>query len=67
MQDSTLEMLVNLAAQLSAEDRAVLIQRLLMMSPQKQRPTEALLVFHVDHFPEHLNFRRENEYSDDER
>jgi hypothetical protein len=41
--------------------------RTLVYFAPRQRPSETLKIFHVDHFPEHLTLRREDEYGDDGR
>jgi hypothetical protein len=63
----TVDTLVKLAQQLSVEEQVELIRRLETLHPPRQRPSKTLKVFHVDHFPENLTLRREDEYGDDER
>lgn len=67
MGSPTVETLVRLADQLSEEEQVELLHRLEAMIPPRQRPSKTLRVFHVDHFPETLTLRRENEYGDDQR
>jgi hypothetical protein len=67
MESLTVDTLVRLAEQLSEDEQAELIRRLEVMRPPRQRPSKTLRVFHVDHFPEHLTLRREDEYGDDGR
>jgi len=67
MESPTVDTLVRLAEQLSEAEQAELIRRLEALRPPYQRPSETLHVFHVDHFPEHLTLRREDEYDDEER
>jgi hypothetical protein len=64
MESLTVDTLVKLAAQLSEAEQEELIRRLEVMRPPRQRPSQTLRVFHVDHFPEHLTLRREDEYDD---
>lgn len=67
MEFPTVETLVKLAEQLSEEEQAELVRRIEALLPPRQRPSQTLRVFHVDHFPENLTLRREDEYGDDER
>ena len=62
MESLTVDMLVELAAQLSEDEQEELIRRLEVMRPPRQRPSQTLRVFHVDRFPENLTLRREDEY-----
>lgn len=64
METRTVDTLVELAEQLSYEERLELVRRLNAL-PQLKRPSQTLRVFHVDQFPEHLTLRREDEYGDD--
>jgi hypothetical protein len=43
------------------------VRRIAALRPPRQRPSQTLRVFHVDHFSENLTLRREDEYGDDER
>lgn len=63
---SNVDALVRLAEQLSEDEQQELIHRLEVMRLPRQRPSQTLRVFHVDHFPEHLTLRREDEYGDDD-
>jgi Ser/Thr protein kinase RdoA (MazF antagonist) len=67
MEFPTVETLVRLAEQLSEAEQAELVRRIEALLPPRQRPSQTLRVFHVDHFPENLTLRREDEYGDDER
>jgi hypothetical protein len=67
MESSVVDNLLRLAEQLSEEERDELIRRLEALRRPYQRPSQTLRVFHVDHFPELLTLRREDEYGDDER
>ena len=67
MDAPTVDMLFQLAQQLSKDEQAELIHRLQTLHTSRQRPSKVLKVFHVDHFPENLTLRREDEYGDDER
>lgn len=60
------EQLVELIEQLPDEQSHNLIERLTSRQEQR-RPSKTLRVFHVDHFPESVTLRREDEYGDDER
>ena len=66
MKIPTVETLVKLAEQLTEQERLELFYRIEALLPQRQRPSETLRVFHVEHFPANLTLRREDEY-DDER
>jgi hypothetical protein len=63
----TVETLVKFAEQLSEEEQVELLHRLEALILPRQRPSQTLRVFHVEHFPETLTLRREDEYGDDER
>lgn len=67
MESPTVETLVRLAEQLSEEEQTELVRRIEALLLPRQRPSQTLRVFHVDHFPENLSLRREDEYGDDER
>ena len=67
MASLTVETLVKLAEQLTDDERVELLHRIEALLPQRQRPSETLRVFHVEHFPEDMTLRREDEYGDDER
>ncbi len=67
MESPTVEALVRLAEQLSEAEQEELVRRLEALLPPRQRPSTTLRVFHVNHFPEDLTLRREDEYGDDER
>ena len=67
MESPTVDTLIRLAEQLSDEEQEELLRRLEALRPPRQRPSQTLHVFHVDHFPEHLTLRREDEYGDDGR
>jgi hypothetical protein len=56
-----------MASQLSEAEQDELLQRLEALRAPRQRPSQFLRVFHVDHFPEELTLRREDEYGDDDR
>jgi hypothetical protein len=64
MESPTVETLVRLAEQLSEDDRAELMRRIEALLPPRQRPSKTLRVFNVDHFPEGMTLRREDEYRD---
>jgi hypothetical protein len=63
----TVDTLVRLIEQLSEEEQEELVRRVEALRSPRQRPSQTLRVFHVDHFPENLTLRREDEYGDDER
>lgn len=63
----TVDTLVRLAEQLSDEEQEELLRRLVALRPPRQRPSQTLHVFHVEHFPENLTLRREDEYNDEDR
>lgn len=63
----TVDTLVRLIEQLSEDEQEELIRRVEGLRQPRLRPSETLHVFHVDHFPETLSLRREDEYGDDER
>jgi hypothetical protein len=67
MESPTVEALLRLAEQLSEEEQVELLRRLEALLLPHQRPSQTLRVFHVDHFPETMTLRREDEYSNDER
>ena len=71
MTTPTVDALVELAQQLSEDEQGELIRRLEALNPPQprhgQRPSATLRVFHVDHFPDEVTLRREDEYGDDER
>lgn len=67
MELPTVETQVRLAEQLNEGEKAELVRRIEAVLPPRQRPSQTLRVFHVDHFPENLTLRREDEYGDDER
>jgi hypothetical protein len=66
MESSPVETLVRLAEQLSEDQQLELIRRIEALLPPRQRPSKSLRVFHVEHFPENMTVRREDEYKDDE-
>lgn len=67
MAEVRFEEVVRQAEQLTPEEQDELIRWLEALRAPRQRPSKTLRVFHVDHFPEHLTLRREDEYGDDER
>ena len=67
MNTPAVETLLRLAEQLSEDEQVELLRRLEAMLPQRQRPSQTLRVFHVEHFPEGMTLQREDEYGDDER
>ena len=67
MESPTVDTLVQLAERLTEEEQIELVRRVEALLPHRQRPSETLRVFHVDHFPEGMTLRREDEYGDDER
>lgn len=68
MESLTIDTLVQLAEQLNEDEQDELIRRLeTLRPPPRQRPSETLRTFHVEHFPEHLTLRREDEYGDEQR
>lgn len=67
MEHIAIETLVRMVEQLSPEEREEFVRRIEPLLPLRQRPSQTLRVFHVEHFPEHMTLRREDEYGDDER
>lgn len=67
MDTPSVDTLIEWAAQLTDEEREELMRRLEQLRAPHPRPSQFLRVFHVDHFPENLTLRREDEYGDDER
>jgi hypothetical protein len=67
MELTTVETLARLAEQLSEDEQLELVRRIEALLPPRQRPSQTLRVFHVDHFPEGMTLRREDEYGDDGR
>ncbi len=57
---------VDTLVQLSKAEQEELLHRLELLRSPRQRPSQFLRVFHVDHFPEDLTLRREDEYGDDD-
>jgi len=62
----TVDSLVKLVEQLPEDEQEELIRRLEALRLPRQRPSQTLHVFHVDHFPKDMTVRREDEYDDDE-
>lgn len=67
MESLTVDTVMKLAEQLSEGERTELIHRLQRLSTPRQRPSDTLRVFHIDHIPEQMTLRREDEYGDDDR
>jgi hypothetical protein len=67
MDAATLEAVLRVAEHLNAEECDDLIRRIQSLPLPKERPTDTLLVFHVDRFLEGITLRRGDEYGDDER
>ncbi|MCB9451647.1 MAG: hypothetical protein H6672_09415 [Anaerolineaceae bacterium] len=65
MEAPTIEILVKLVEQLSEDEQVELVRRIEALLPPRQRPSDTLRVFHVEHFPENMTLRREDEYDDD--
>ena len=62
MESLTVDTVMKLAQQLSQDERRELIRRLENLTPPSKRPSQSLRVFHVDHVPDSLTLRREDEY-----
>jgi hypothetical protein len=67
METPTVDTLVRLVEQLSNEEQIELVRRIEALHQPRQRPSQTLRVFHVDHFPEGMTLRREDEYGDDDQ
>jgi len=67
MVTNAVDILMKMAEQLNDEEQIELLRRLEALRQPRQRPTKTLRVFHVDHFPDTLTLRREDEYGDDDR
>lgn len=65
MLNLTLEQLWQEVMNLNAQEQAELLRRMQEKFPPKQRPSEALEVFHVERYPKGSTVRREDEYEDE--
>jgi len=55
---------MKLAEQLSEDEQTELLHGIEALLAPRQRPSQTLRVFHVDHFPDDITLRREYEYDD---